>query len=74
MADRLEDKAGDILVVSHGGMMRYLSAELRRRGFTGPKLQIPKHATLYIYERNPALGRAATSSGADQAAANDGIA
>lgn len=51
-ADLLEDKAGDILVVSHAGMMAYLSTEFRRRGFFGPKLRIPKHATLYIFEKN----------------------
>jgi len=26
-------------------------AELRRRGFAGPKLRIAKHATVYTYER-----------------------
>jgi hypothetical protein len=42
----------DTLVVSHAGMMAYLSAELRRRGFAGPKLRWAKHATAYIYEKN----------------------
>lgn len=51
-ADRLCAQVGDTLVVSHAGMMAYLSAELRRRGFTGPKLYIPKHATVYTYERD----------------------
>jgi broad specificity phosphatase PhoE len=51
-ADLLEAKAGNILVVSHAGMMAYLSAEIRRRGFWGPKLRMPKHAVLYVYERN----------------------
>jgi len=55
MADLLEAKSGDILVVSHAGMMAYLSAEFRRRGFGGPKLRIPKHATLYVYEKNSAV-------------------
>ena len=44
---------GDTLVVSHAGMMAYLSADLRRRGYSGPKLRIAKHATLYTYEKNP---------------------
>ena len=35
MADLLEGTTGDVLVVSHGGMMTFLSAELRRRGFSG---------------------------------------
>lgn len=50
-ADLLEARTGDILVVSHAGIMRYLSAEFRRRGFTGPKLRLAKHATLYTYEK-----------------------
>ena len=52
VADRLSGLSQDTLVVSHAGMMAYLSAELRRRGFVGPKLGIAKHATTYIYERN----------------------
>ena len=50
--DLLEQKTGSILVVSHAGMMAYLSKELRRRGFVGPNLRIAKHATLYLYENN----------------------
>lgn len=53
VADRLETEGKDILVVSHAGMMAYLSAELRRRGFSGPKLRVPKHAELYVYEKTP---------------------
>jgi broad specificity phosphatase PhoE len=52
VADLLEARSGNILVVSHAGMMAYLSAELRRRGFIGPKLRIAKHATLYVYSRS----------------------
>ena len=51
VADLLETKSGNILVVSHAGMMAYLSAELRRRGFVGPKLRVAQHATLYVYEK-----------------------
>ena len=50
VADLLAAKTGEILVVSHAGMMIYLSAELRRRDFRGPKLRMAKHATLYTYE------------------------
>jgi len=50
-ADRLCALNADTLVVSHAGMMAYLSAELKRRGFSGPKLRIAKHAKLYAYER-----------------------
>jgi broad specificity phosphatase PhoE len=52
VADALERRDGDILVVSHAGMMAYLSAELIRRRYTGPKLRIPKHACLYVYEKS----------------------
>lgn len=50
-ADLLESKSENVLVVSHAGMMAYLSAELRHRGYAGPKLRIPKHAVLYVYEK-----------------------
>ena len=50
-ADLIESLPEDTLVVSHAGMMIYLSAELRRRGFAGPKLRMPHHARLYLYER-----------------------
>jgi broad specificity phosphatase PhoE len=50
VADRLCAMEQNTLVVSHAGMMSYLSAELRRRGFAGPKLRIAKHATAYVYE------------------------
>lgn len=55
VADRLVSEAGPTLVVSHAGMMAYLSAELRRRGFAGPRLRMAKHATLYVYERGPGV-------------------
>lgn len=53
VADRLSGLDQDTLVVSHAGMIAYLSAELRRRGFAGPKLRIARHATAYIYEKRP---------------------
>jgi broad specificity phosphatase PhoE len=51
VADRLENCKQDTLVVSHAGMMAYLSRELLRHGFVGPKLRVAKHATVYVYER-----------------------
>jgi broad specificity phosphatase PhoE len=51
VADRLSALPEDTLVVSHAGMMAYLSVELRRRGFAGPKLSIARYATAYIYEK-----------------------
>lgn len=50
-ADLLERQTDDVLVVSHAGMLAFLNKELRRRGFVGPKVQVPKHAVLYVYER-----------------------
>lgn len=51
IADQLVAADRDTLVVSHAGMMAYLSSELRRRGFAGPKLRIAKHAVAYVYEQ-----------------------
>ncbi len=51
VADELERRAGAVLIASHAGFLAYLSAELRRRGFDGPKLRIPQNARLYLYER-----------------------
>ncbi len=51
VADRLEAQKEDILVVSHAGMMIYLTKELARRGFIGPKLRMPENARLYVYEK-----------------------
>ncbi|HXI53351.1 MAG TPA: histidine phosphatase family protein [Candidatus Saccharimonadales bacterium] len=65
-ADLLEGRSGDILVVSHAGMMAFLSAELRGRGFVGPKLRIAEHARLYVYERPAATRRASSPGGANE--------
>lgn len=51
VADRLRGASEDTLVVSHAGMMAYLSAELRRRGYSGPALRLAKHATVYRYAK-----------------------
>ena len=61
-ADLLEARTGDLLVVSHGVMMVHLSAELRRRGFAGPKLCLARHATLYLYQKPSTPTLAATAS------------
>jgi broad specificity phosphatase PhoE len=50
VADRLTRLDRDTLVVSHAGLMAYLSAELRRRGFLGPKFRIARHAFAYVFE------------------------
>jgi broad specificity phosphatase PhoE len=51
VADELCEARQDTLVVSHAGMMAFLSRELRKRGFAGPKLRDARHATVYVYER-----------------------
>lgn len=51
VADQLSATDQDTLVVSHAGMMAYLGAELRRRGFVGPRLRIARHAKVYLYEK-----------------------
>jgi hypothetical protein len=70
-ADRLNALDQDTLVVSHAGMMAFLSVELRRRGFAGSKLRIAKHATAYLSERsevNLRLRASGTDLTADQSA------
>jgi broad specificity phosphatase PhoE len=52
IADQLCGRDKNVLVVSHAGIMAYLSRELCRRGFSGPKLKIARHAKAYIYERS----------------------
>lgn len=56
-AERLAVVDRDTLVVSHAAMIMYLALELRRRGFSGPKLRQVKHATAYVFERPAANGR-----------------
>ncbi|MBL9117291.1 MAG: histidine phosphatase family protein [Verrucomicrobiaceae bacterium] len=50
-ADAISERPGNVLVVAHGGLMIYLSRELLARGYSGPKLRMPKHVTPYCYER-----------------------
>jgi broad specificity phosphatase PhoE len=54
VAQMLDAETEPLLVVSHGGMMMHLAAELIRRGFAGPKLGVAEHAKLYLYERDEA--------------------
>lgn len=49
MSDLLCTFREDTLVVAHAGMMLYLSRELCRRGFVGPRLRIADHAVTYVY-------------------------
>jgi broad specificity phosphatase PhoE len=50
VAKQLRDSNVDTLVVSHAGMMIFLGKELRRSGFAGPKMRIPQHALVYVFE------------------------
>lgn len=51
VADLAEAQASDVLLVSHAGMLAYLSGELVRRGYRGPKFRIAEHARLYVFEK-----------------------
>lgn len=51
MADELEMCTEDTLVVCHAVMMFFLSQELERRGFRGPKFKEARHAIAYVFER-----------------------
>lgn len=50
-ADHLVARPVDTLVVSHAGLMHYLSRELRRRGWNGPRIGHARHAQVYVFER-----------------------
>ena len=52
VAEQLAVSDDDTLVVSHGGVMAFLSAELRRRGFVGPKFGLAAHARVYVFSRD----------------------
>lgn len=41
----------DMLIVSHAGLMMFMSKELLNRGFKGPKIKNPDNGKLYTYER-----------------------
>ncbi|KHF40168.1 histidine phosphatase family protein [Halalkalibacter okhensis] len=40
----------EVLIVGHGGIMMFMSRELKRRGFKGPTLRRPANGKLYIYD------------------------
>ncbi|MCQ3923173.1 MAG: histidine phosphatase family protein [Burkholderiales bacterium] len=52
VADNLTSMNKDVLVISHAGMMAYLSAELKRRGFAGPSFRIARHANVYTFSNS----------------------
>jgi broad specificity phosphatase PhoE len=47
----LSQKAENILIVSHGGIMMFLKKELLKRGFRGPGFSVAEHGRLYIFEK-----------------------
>lgn len=40
----------DVLIVSHAALMVYMRKELVKRGFSGPKFNIPSNGELYVFE------------------------
>ncbi|BBI31329.1 histidine phosphatase family protein [Cohnella abietis] len=40
----------NVLIVSHAALMMYMSRELIKRGFHGPKLGYPTNGKLYVFE------------------------
>ena len=65
LAGQLEAGPQDTLVVSHAGMMMYLSAELRRRGFSGPKFRWAQHAQVYVFQKASAAVPGAKTNSPD---------
>jgi broad specificity phosphatase PhoE len=51
-ADRItQSKDDDVLIVCHGGIMMFMSKELLKRGFKGPKLgRHIEHGNVYVFE------------------------
>lgn len=47
----LDRAEGDILIVSHAGMMSYLRKELMAKGFKGPKYSIAQNGQFYVFEK-----------------------
>lgn len=47
------DKESDtnMLIVCHGFFMKILERELKRRGFSGQNISIPKNGKLYLYKK-----------------------
>ncbi|UOE96222.1 histidine phosphatase family protein [Alkalihalobacillus sp. LMS39] len=51
LLDEILQSEEDVLIVGHGGMMMFMSKELKRRGFTGPPIKRAKNGHLYIYDK-----------------------
>lgn len=41
---------GNVLIISHGGIMMYMRKELQKRGFRGDKFRRPKNGVLYTFD------------------------
>ena len=48
--EMLTHKSENILIVSHGAIMRYLRKELLKHGLKGPKFRMPLNGVLYIFD------------------------
>ncbi|MDT8859714.1 histidine phosphatase family protein [Alkalihalobacillus sp. MEB130] len=51
LLDKVEQSDENVLIIGHGGIMIFMSRELKKRGFIGPKLKRPANGKLYVYER-----------------------
>lgn len=45
------NQAGNVLLVSHSGLMMFLRRELLRKGFHGPSFLYAEHGRIYVFER-----------------------
>ncbi len=45
---------GNVLIVSHGALMKYIRKELIARGYRGPSFGVAKNGKLYTFEKNSA--------------------
>jgi broad specificity phosphatase PhoE len=52
VVDELLNNTGDVLVVSHGGVLMFMRKELLRRGFTGPGFTTPLNGKLYVFKKS----------------------
>ncbi len=49
--DKILQTEENVLIVGHGGIMLFMSRELKKREFKGPTLKRPANGKLYIYEK-----------------------
>ncbi|SFG71955.1 hypothetical protein SAMN04487776_10388 [Priestia megaterium] len=47
----ISESEDDLLIVSHGGIMKFMRKELIKRGFKGPRFDIAVNGKLYLFEK-----------------------